>query len=45
MYYLFQMIIKITDPDCYQLVSKRDILHEFPTTTTESTRTDEIKIV
>lgn len=33
------MIIKITDPDCYQLVSKKVILHVSTTTATESITT------
>lgn len=40
MYYLLYISIKITDPDCYQLVSKQDIIHVSTTTATESTQTD-----
>lgn len=44
MYYLLYISIKITDPDCYQLVSKQDIIHVSTTTATESTHTDGINI-
>lgn len=41
MYYLVLYIsINFTDPDCYQLVSKEDIIHVSTTTTTKSTHSD-----
>lgn len=33
-------LLKITDPDCYQLVSNSDSIHVSRTTATESTHTD-----
>lgn len=32
--------LNITDPDCYQLVSKEDIIHVSTTTATKSTHSD-----
>lgn len=40
MYYLLYISIKITDPDCYQLVSKQDNILVSTTTATKSTHTD-----
>lgn len=37
---MYYISIKITDPDCYQLVSKQDIIHVSTTTATESTQID-----
>lgn len=33
-------LLKITDPDCYQLVSNSDSMHVSRTTSAESTPTD-----